>query len=114
MNEDVIDIGDEVICVDSTIPTDWINAVLKNFPSWIKSRKKYIVRDIVFNDDISTGILLEGVVNPPIWIPLLKRTQEPAFAIWRFAKNRTAYMIQEEKESEGVDVISTEIGEYEK
>jgi hypothetical protein len=99
MNEDLLDIGDEVLCIDSSIKPENKVSVYKNFPIWIKEGDKYIVRDVMRNDDIVTGILLEGRNNPPIWIPLLKRMQEPAFAHWRFVKKRTAYQIREEKES---------------
>lgn len=103
--DDAIRIGDEVICVDDTIKPEAFNMVCFRFKIWIKKDKKYIVRDIFENDGIVTGILLEGISNPTVFIPLLKRMQEPAFAIWRFVKLRSAYMIQEEKESESVEEI---------
>lgn len=95
--DNTIDIGDEVLCIDSSYKPENKSSVFKNFPIWI-TEKEYIVRDVLMNDDIVVGILLEGVNNPPIWIPLLKRMQEPAFAHWRFVKKRTAYQIQEENE----------------
>ena len=61
--------------------------------------------------DIVTGILLSGVNNPQIYIPLLKRMQEPAFAYWRFVKKRTAYQIQEEEAENLMEEIVTEIEE---
>jgi len=102
--DDEFDIGDEVMCVDSSIKPEMMNAVNRMFPIWIKKGDKYIIRDILKNDDIVAGILLEGRKNPPVFIPLLKRMQEPSYATWRFVKKRTAYQIREEKESEGVEI----------
>lgn len=102
MDESKIGVGDEVLCVNAAIKPERIQAVYKNFPVWIKEGDKYIVREIMTNDDIVTGITLEGRRNPPIYIPLLKRMSEPSFAIFRFRKTKSAYMIQEEKESEEI------------
>jgi hypothetical protein len=101
---DEIDIGDEVICINSFIKPENKAAVNKNFPIWIKEGDKYIVRDIMFNDNIAPGLLIQNRKNPPIWIPLLKRMQEPAFALWRFKKQRSAYQLEEEAKKEEVDV----------
>lgn len=103
MSENLFDIGDEVICIDNSIKPENLGTVMRKFPIWIQKDKKYIIRDILGNDDIVVGILLEGVKNPPIFIPLLKRMQEPAFAYWRFSKLRTAYQIREEKESQKIN-----------
>lgn len=102
MSDDLFDIGDEVLCVDSSIKPEMKAAIYKMYPIWIQKGDKYIIRDIFYNDDIVAGIVLEGRKNPEVWIPLLKRYQEPAFALWRFTKSRTAYQIQEEKEEENV------------
>lgn len=95
---DLLDVGDEVLCIDASIDTKNKTAVFKNFPVWIKQGEKYIVRDIFYNDEIVAGIVLQKRRNPPIYIPLLKRMQEPAFATWRFRKTKSAYQIQEETE----------------
>ena len=101
MNEDKIGVGDEVLCIDASLkPGQGISI----FPVWIKESEKYIVREVMTNDDIVVGITLEGRRNPPVYIPLLKRMQEPAYAMWRFRKTKSAYMIEEEKETEGVGV----------
>ena len=94
---DLLDIGDEVRCKDASRKPENMVVVLKNFPIWIKQDKKYIVRDVFRNDDIVVGIVLQDVKNPEIYIPLLKRMQEPAFAFWRFTKTKSAYQIEEEK-----------------
>jgi hypothetical protein len=107
---DLFDIGDEVLCVDSSIKPENMVSISRNFPIWIKEGDKYIVRDVMYNDDIAPALVLEGRKNPEIWIPLLKRMQEPGYATWRFVKERTAYQIREEKEAESI-LISTEIEE---
>lgn len=102
---DLLDIGDEVKCIDASIDPKIKFAVYKNYPVWIQKDAKYIIRDIFYNDDIVAGIVLQNRRNPPVYIPLLKRVQEPAFATWRFVKTKSALQIQEENESEGVDVL---------
>ena len=105
MNNDLLDIGDEVLCVNAFIKPENKVAVYKNFPVWIKQDEKYIVRDVFRNDDIVVGIVLQNRKNPPIWIPLLERMQEPAFAFWRFSKTRSAFQITEEEEEEKVKML---------
>jgi hypothetical protein len=111
MNEDLLDIGDEVLCVDSSIKPELRASIMKDYPVWIKEGDKYIIRDILRNDDIVVGILLEGRKNPPLWIPLIKRMQEPAFATWRFVKERTAYQIREEEKEKENDLALEEVME---
>ncbi len=98
MNEDLLGIGDEVLCIDASIKPENKSAINKNFPVWIKKDEKYIIRNIFRNDDIVVGVVLQGRRNPEIYIPLLKRMQEPAYAFWRFKKTRSAYEIEEEEE----------------
>jgi len=111
MNEDILYVGDEVLCVDSSMKPEMREKIYRDFPVWIKKGDKYIVREILFNDDIVVGILLQNRVNPKKWIPLLKRMQEPAFADWRFVKKRSAYQIDEAKKEEekSVEVSYLEI-----
>lgn len=90
----MLDIGDEVICVNDSRPEGWSSEV---FPEWVVKDQKYIVRELLNNDNIVVGVLVNELHNPIIWQPLIGRYQEGAFAIWRFEKLRTAYQIQEEK-----------------
>lgn len=93
--DNLLDIGDEVICVDDSRPEGWSSEV---FPQWVVKDEKYIIREILGNDDIVVGVLLRELRNPSIFQKLLGREQEPAFATWRFSKLRSAYEVQEEKE----------------
>lgn len=76
------DKGDEVICVDDR-RTQPEHAFILNWP---KKGKKYTVRDILHNDDIVPGVLLHELHNKVVFIKLLGREQEQAFAPWRFKK----------------------------
>jgi len=78
--------GDTVICIDDSIKADKIEFVSAAYPNWIKKGRKYTVRDILDNDDIVPGLLLEEVRNPLIFIHLINKVQEPAFGMFRFAK----------------------------
>ena len=48
------------------------------------------------------GVLLEELINPEVFISLLGRIQESAFATWRFSKLRSAYELEEESKEEVV------------
>lgn len=79
-------VGDKVICIDDSISLEIRERVLKDYDNWVLKGKTYTIRDVLFNDDIVTGILLEEVHNFPIPIKLIRKIQEPAFATWRFRK----------------------------
>lgn len=80
--------GDTVLCVNDTkSPSlkEWIDEC--NFPViWVKQGKKYTIREVLENNGIATGLLLEEIVNYPFFIPLLGRSQELGYAVWRFRK----------------------------
>lgn len=79
-------IGDTVVCVDSSMKPEAIAELKRTVPNWVVKDKQYTIRGFHDNDGIALGILLEEVVNPLCYIPLLGRFQEPAFADWRFRK----------------------------
>lgn len=54
------------------------------YNNWVKKGKTYTVRQVLQNDDIVHGVLLEEVRNEPIYIELIGREQEPAFGMFRF------------------------------
>jgi len=80
--------GDIVLCINDTKSHDlkeWIDEC--NFPVlWIKKDKKYTIREVLENDGIATGLLLEEIINFPFYIPILNRSQELGYAVWRFRK----------------------------
>jgi len=110
----MFEIGEEIICVDDSVKIEKFISAVNIFQNWIEKDKSYIVRDVLYNDDIVTGILLENVYNKPIFIDLLKRVQEPAFATWRFRKKQLAdidesfeenQMLKRKTETELIEVL---------
>jgi hypothetical protein len=79
-------VGDKVVCINALIDADKLLEISKDFQNWITKDETYTVREILFNDGIVDGILLEEVYNVPKWFKLINRLQEPAFATWRFRK----------------------------
>jgi hypothetical protein len=77
-------VGQKVLCVDDSIKIGELFTVGKHYKQWIKSGNKYTIREILDNNDIVTGVLLEEVKNSPIYIKLIGREQEPAFRLNRF------------------------------
>lgn len=79
-------IGDRVVCIDSHISPEAMEEIKRTVPNWVVQDKQYTIRGFHENDGIALGVLLEEIVNPLCYIPLLGRVQEPAFAEWRFRK----------------------------
>ena len=87
-----MNIGQRVICVDDSIKQEAFLGTVSNFQQWIKKGVIYTIRDVLHNDDIVTGILLKEVRNKPVYIKLINREQEPAFATWRFRELEEEYL----------------------
>ena len=94
MSEDLLGVGDEVMCIDDSRPQGWSS---EHYPQWVQKDSKYTIREILDNDDIVVGVLLVELVNPVMYVKLIDRAQEGAFATWRFRKLKSAYVISEEK-----------------
>lgn len=95
--------GDIVICIDDTIKPEFLFDTLKFYPQWILEDNEYRIRHVFYNDDIVAGILLEEVTNPEIFIKLINKKQEPAFATWRFRLHETLEESMEESVSEDIE-----------
>jgi hypothetical protein len=78
--------GDKVICINDKIDSDKSVEIRRDFEIWITKDKEYTIREILDNNGIVTGVLLNEVHNFPKFFKLINRYQEPAFAIWRFRK----------------------------
>ena len=78
--------GDKVICINDKIDPDKSGEIRRDFEIWIAKDKEYTIREILDNNGIVTGVLLDEVHNFPKFFKLINRFQEPAFAIWRFRK----------------------------
>ncbi|HTD40835.1 MAG TPA: hypothetical protein VK671_09460 [Mucilaginibacter sp.] len=101
--------GDKVICVDASIDPDKAEEIKRDFEIWVTRDKEYTIREILENEGIVPGVLLEEVYNFPKYFKLIGRFQEPAFAIWRFRKLNYATRVEvEEREAELVEVATPE------
>jgi len=78
--------GDKVICINDKIDPEKMAEIRQDFEIWITKDKEYTIREILDNNGIVTGLLLEEVHNFPKFFKLINRFQEPAFAQWRFRK----------------------------
>ncbi|GAB3925717.1 hypothetical protein [Mucilaginibacter myungsuensis] len=78
--------GDKVICVNATIDPDKAEEIRKDFEIWVTKDTQYTVRELLDNNGIVMGVLLDEIHNFPKYFKLIDRFQEPAFAHWRFRK----------------------------
>jgi tRNA uridine 5-carbamoylmethylation protein Kti12 len=76
----------KLLCIDDSIKADQIEFVCMVYPQWVKKGEQYTVRQVLENDGIVTGVLLEEVKNEEIFQQLLGRYQEPAFRMSRFVE----------------------------
>lgn len=102
--------GDKVVCIDARIDAGKSAEISKDFEIWITKDKEYTVREILENNGIVPGLLLDEVHNLPKYFKLLNRFQEPAFATWRFRKLNYATRAEETDE----ELELTEVGVQEK
>jgi hypothetical protein len=97
--------GDKVICIDASIDPEKAEEIKRDFEIWITRDKEYTIREILENQGIVPGALLEEVHNFPKYFKLINRFQEPAFALWRFRKLNYATKVKADKhEAELVEV----------
>lgn len=76
----------KLLCIDDSIKADQIEFVCMVYPEWVKKGQQYTVRQVLENDGIVTGVLLNEVKNDEIYQQLLGRYQEPAFRMNRFVE----------------------------
>jgi hypothetical protein len=79
-------VGDRVVCIDDSMQPEAVEHLKRLVPNWVKKNNKYTIREIKTNRGIATGVLLEEIDNPIVFIELVGGFQEPAFAEWRFRK----------------------------
>src|SRR5476651_2431400 len=78
--------GDKVICINATIDAEKSEEIRRDFEIWVTKDKEYTIREILDNNGIVPGVLLDEIHNFPKYFKLINRFQEPAFALWRFRK----------------------------
>ncbi|MDT3405117.1 hypothetical protein [Mucilaginibacter terrae] len=103
--------GDKVICINDKIDADKAEEIRRDFEIWITKDKEYTIREILDNNGIVTGVLLEEVHNFPKFFNLINRYQEPAFAIWRFRKLN--YATSEKAEEQVEELVEVGVKETE-
>lgn len=99
-----LDIGDKVLCIDSSIAPHMKEEIEKDFEMWLKQGNTYTIRGFNENDGIVVGVLLEEIHNFPKYFKLLGRSQEPAYATWRFRKRQEDEVTAETEVEEAVQV----------
>jgi hypothetical protein len=98
-------VGSKVICVDDSIKPGKLGFVGYAYPNWIEAGKVYTVREILPNDDIVPGIVLDEVINPPLYVHILGKEQEPAFRLSRFRELDDVELAIETKEIIGIEEL---------
>ncbi len=97
--------GDKVICINAMIDPEKAEEIRRDFEIWVTKDAQYTIREILDNNGIVTGVLLDEIHNFPKYFKLINRFQEPAFAQWRFRKlNYAATEAAEEHEEELIGV----------
>jgi hypothetical protein len=104
----MFEIGERVICVDQSVKSEFILEFLHAYQQWVVKGQEYTVREVYHNDNIVTGVLLEEIRNIPIYFKIINRTQEPAFATWRFRKTAS---VGQTEESNADELLLTELEE---
>jgi len=101
----MFNVGDKVVCINDRIEPEKLKEITKDFEHWVEKGEEYTVREILDNDGIVTGILLEEIINFPKRFPLLgHRLQEPAFGEFRFRKKQ---QVIKKLKTERVETITT-------
>jgi hypothetical protein len=98
-------IGSKVMCVDDSIKPGKLAFVGYAYPNWIEAGKVYTVREILPNDDIVPGIVLEEVINPLLYVHILGKEQEPAFRLSRFRELDDQELAIETEEVVGIEEL---------
>jgi hypothetical protein len=98
-------IGSKVMCVDDSIKPGKLAFVGYAYPNWIEAGKVYTVREILPNDDIVPGIVLEEVINPLLYVHILGKEQEPAFRLSRFRELEDQELAIETEEVVGIEEL---------
>lgn len=94
----MFEVGDKVICIDSSMQSHTVEELIKDVPNWVKKGEEYTIRGFTSNNGIVDGVWLEEIINEYKFFKLLNKSQEPAFALWRFRKSESIEIKEEIKE----------------
>jgi hypothetical protein len=100
--------GDKVVCIDAKIEPQKSEEIKRDFEIWVTKDKEYTIREILDNQGIVPGVLLDEVHNFPKYFKLINKFQEPAFALWRFRKLNYATTQAAEEHEEELASVGTE------
>lgn len=87
-------VGAKVRCIDEAIKPNMLLTISKYYQNWVQNGKMYTVREVLQNDDIVHGVLLDEIRNEPIYIELIGKKQEPAFGMFRFREVQDDMMME--------------------
>lgn len=92
--------GDRVVCVDNFIREEARKEIAQDFDHWVEKDKHYVIRDVFYNDNIATGVTLEGIINRVLFMKLINRAQEASYGEFRFRllKENEVTVVQEVEE----------------
>lgn len=76
--------GTKVLCIDDSIRPEMVEWQSQHCSNWVKKGTTYTIRHFDNHDDIVDGVLLEEVVNKPVYCVPFGCILEPRFATWRF------------------------------
>lgn len=110
-------VGQKVMCIDDSIKPELSEKISRDYLYWVEKDTKYTIREILNNDGIVTGILVEEIYNLLVPISLIGKMQEPAFASWRFAPlQEFRKTIEEEsiekqlkKSKQGIEILEEKV-----
>lgn len=101
-----------MICINAHIDPEKAEEIRRDFEIWVTKDKEYTIRELLDNNGIVPGVLLEEVHNFPKFFKLINRYQEPAFAKWRFRKLN--YATTEEAVEQAEELVSVSPGPAER
>lgn len=87
-----MEVNNKVICVDDTIRPEMMLSVAKYYSNWVVRDKVYTIREVLHNEGIVEGVLLNEIKNDPIYIDIIDKKQEPAFGMFRFKLFQDSFM----------------------
>ena len=71
----MFEIGEKVICIDSSMQPHTIDELNKDMPNWVKKNEKYTIRGFTSNNGIVDGVWLEEIKNDYKFFRLINKFQ---------------------------------------
>ena len=90
--------GTRVVCVDDSKRPEVAEWATKYCPNWPKKGDKYTIREFTDHDGIVDGVLLEEIINFPVFMSKWNKVIEPHFGTFRFQVLQEDEAMEEELE----------------